>query len=126
MSSVITLLLVDDQALARQGLRMRLELEPDVHVIGEASDGACALTLVERLQPDVVLMDIEMPGMDGITATRELCERNASTQIVMLSLYDDSSTRARARAAGATAFIAKHELEEPLLAAIRSAARRKA
>ena len=67
---MIRLLLVDDQPAARRGLRVRFHLEPDLQVVGEASTGSEALTLVKELKPDVVLMDIEMPGMDGITATR--------------------------------------------------------
>jgi DNA-binding NarL/FixJ family response regulator len=120
---VITLVLVDDQPGARQGLRMRLELEPDVAVVGEAGDGAAALDLAETLCPDVVVMDIEMPGMDGISATRALRERGQRAKVVILSLYDDATTQARAREAGAVAFVAKHQMDEPLLAAIRAAAR---
>lgn len=101
---------------------MRLELEPDVEVIGEASDGESALALAETLRPDVIIMDIEMPGMDGISATRALRERSRLAKVVMLSLYDDVLTQTRAREAGAVAFVAKHRMEEPLLAAIRAAA----
>jgi DNA-binding NarL/FixJ family response regulator len=119
---VIRLLLVDDQPGARQGLKMWLELEPDVEVIGEAEDGQAALELADALHPDVVIMDIEMPGMDGISATRALSRRSQPVKVVMLSLYDDSATQARAREAGAVAFVAKHRMEEPLLAAIRAAA----
>lgn len=119
---MIKLLLVDDQPGARQGLRMRLELEADVEVVGEAYDGESALALAETLRPDVILMDIEMPGMDGISATRALRERSRRPRVVMLSLYDDAQTQERARQAGAVAFVAKHRMEEPLLAAIRAAA----
>lgn len=101
---------------------MRLELEPDVRVVGEAGDGATAVALAETLHPDVIIMDIEMPGMDGINATRVLRERGRRSKVVMLSLYDDSQTQRRAREAGAVAFVAKHRMEEPLLAAIRAAA----
>jgi DNA-binding NarL/FixJ family response regulator len=99
---------------------MRLELEPDVTVVGEAADGEAALALAEALCPDVIIMDIEMPGMDGISATRALRGRRA--KVVILSLYDDTMTQARAHEAGAVAFVAKHRMEEPLLAAIRAAA----
>jgi len=101
---------------------MWLELEPDVEVIGEAEDGQAALELADALHPDVVIMDIEMPGMDGISATRALSRRSQPVKVVMLSLYDDSATQSRAREAGAVAFVAKHRMEEPLLAAIRAAA----
>jgi DNA-binding NarL/FixJ family response regulator len=101
---------------------MRLELEPDVEVVGEAADGESALALAAILCPDVIIMDIEMPGMDGISATRALRENGKRARVVMLSLYDDIATQARAREAGAVAFVAKHRMEEPLLAAIRAAA----
>jgi len=101
---------------------MRLELEPDVLVIGEAADGATAVELARQLNPDVVLMDVEMPGMDGITATAAIRAATLRARVVILSLYDDALTQARANAAGAVAFVAKHCMEEPLLAAIRRAA----
>ena len=119
---VIRLLLVDDQPQVRRGLMMRLALEPDVEIVGEAGDAESALELAGRLQPDVVIMDVELPGMDGIDATRNLRTTLPQTAIVMLSLHDDTDTIARATAAGAAAFIAKHRMEGPLLAAIRDAA----
>jgi DNA-binding NarL/FixJ family response regulator len=119
---VIRLLLVDDQPQVRRGLMMRLALEPDVEIVGEAGDAESALEMAGRLQPDVVVMDVELPGMDGIDATRNLRSRLPRTAIVMLSLHDDIDTIARATAAGAAAFIAKHRMEGPLLAAIRAAA----
>jgi DNA-binding NarL/FixJ family response regulator len=119
---VIRLLLVDDQPQVRRGLVMRLALEPDVEIVGEAGDAESALELADRLHPDVVIMDVELPGMDGIDATRSLRTTLPQTAIVMLSLHDDTDTVARAKAAGATAFVAKHRMEGPLLAAIRDAA----
>jgi DNA-binding NarL/FixJ family response regulator len=119
---VIRLLLVDDQPQVRRGLMMRLALEPDVEIVGEAGDAESALELAGRLHPDVVIMDVELPGMDGIDATRNLRTTLPQTAIVMLSLHDDTDTIARATAAGAAAFIAKHRMEGPLLAAIRDAA----
>lgn len=117
---MIRLLLVDDQKNVRRGLRMRLDLEPDVEVVGEAENGEMAIDQVNSLNPDVVLMDVEMPTMDGISATRELQNTQAPCSVVMLSLYDDTVTRERARRAGAKAFVAKHQLEQTLMAAIRS------
>lgn len=117
---MIRLLLVDDQKNVRRGLRMRLELEPDVEVIGEAEDGETAISQVHVLHPDIVLMDVEMPGMDGISATQTLHDTESACSVVMLSLYDDNITRERARQAGAKAFIAKHQLEQTLMVAIRN------
>jgi two-component system response regulator DesR len=119
---VIKLLLVDDLACVREGLRMRLGLEPDLQVVGEAGDGAEALTLASSLQPDVIVMDVEMPGMDGLAATAALRGADPGCAIVTLSLHDDIATRRRAHVAGARAFVAKHQPVDHLLAAIRSTA----
>jgi DNA-binding NarL/FixJ family response regulator len=122
---MIRLLLVDDQQGIRQGLRMRLTLEPDITVVGEANTGEQVLTLVQSLAPDIVLMDVEMPGMDGIAATAALQECTGAplqSVVVMLSVHDDSLTRARAQAAGAVAFVEKLGRIENLLAKIRQAA----
>jgi DNA-binding NarL/FixJ family response regulator len=119
-----TLLLVDDQPAIRQGLRMRLGLEPELDVVGEAENGEVAVELAVRLHPDVVVMDVEMSPMDGITATQTLREVCPGSAVVVLSLHDDAITRARAQAAGASAFVAKQEKDEVLLNAIRRAAQR--
>jgi DNA-binding NarL/FixJ family response regulator len=119
---MIKLLLVDDQPIVRQGLRMRLLMEPDIAVIGEASSGEQALMLVESLAPDIVLMDVEMPAMDGISATAALRDAQAHSAVVMLSTHDDIHTRTRAQAAGAVAFVEKRGAVEVLLATIRKAA----
>jgi DNA-binding NarL/FixJ family response regulator len=121
----IRVLLVDDQPAVRQGLQIRLVLEPDVEVVGEAGDGAGAISLAQSLRPDVILMDVRMPGMDGISAVRTLRAVAPESAVVILSLYDDASTRAGAEEAGAAAFVAKHQVEETLLAAIRRAASRR-
>ena len=121
----IRVLLVDDQPAVRQGLRIRLVLEPDVEVVGEAGDGAGAISLAQSLRPDVILMDVRMPGMDGISAVRTLRAVAPESAVVILSLYDDASTRAGAEEAGAAAFVAKHQVEVTLLAAIRRAASRR-
>lgn len=120
----IRVLLVDDQPQVRRGLKMRLGLEPDVEIAGEAGDGAAAVALADELRPDIVLMDVEMPGMDGISATQELRAVAPHSAVVILTLYDDAATRARAKEAGAASFVAKHEVEETLLTSIcRTASR---
>ena len=119
---MIKLLLVDDQSIVRQGLRRRLLLEPDILVVGEASSGEEALELVQSLDPDIVLMDVEMPGMDGITATEAMRDSTPQSTVVMMSIHDDVRTRALALAAGAAAFVEKRGAVEVLLATIRQLA----
>ncbi len=119
---MIRVLLVDDQAVVRRGLRVLFHLEPDLEVVGEASTGSEALALAQTLTPDVVLMDIEMPGMDGIEATAALRRAVSQSVVVILSISDDAQTRARAQAAGAVAFVEKRGATETLLSAIRQAA----
>jgi CheY-like chemotaxis protein len=119
--SMIRLVLVDDQATVRQGLRMRLLLEPDIIVVGEASSGKEALALVQQLYPDVVLMDVEMPDMDGITATTALCNIVPHCVTVILSIHSDNVTRARAKTAGAKAFVEKLGSTKVLVTVIRQA-----
>ncbi len=116
---MIKLLLVDDQSIVRQGLRMRLLMEPDIVVVGEAGSGEQAIELAHVLTPDIVLMDVEMPGMDGITATDALRATTTRSAIVMMSIHDDAQTRARAQAAGAAAFVTKSGILEELLATVR-------
>ena len=119
--SMIRLVVVDDQATVRQGLKMRLLLEPDISVVGEASSGQDALTLVQQICPDVVLMDVEMPDMDGIAATTALQSIVPHSATVMLSIHSDIITRALAQSAGARAFVEKLGSTEELLSAIREA-----
>ena len=121
----IQVLLVDDEPSILRGLRMRLGLESDICVVGEAADGSAAVDLASRLSPDVVLMDVNMPVMDGIAATRELATRAPGSAVVILSMHDDHDTADRALAAGAVAFIAKQQIDTALLAAIRAAAQKK-
>ena len=122
---MIRVLLVDDQSNIRRGLRMRLSLEPDIEVVGEAADGDAALRMARLLAPAVVVMDVQMPVMDGIEATRELCGSGAQPPaVVMLSIYDDERTRARAAEAGAKDFVPKTCGHEYLIEAIRGAAGR--
>ena len=119
---MIRLLLVDDQPTVLRGLGMRLRLEPDIQIVGEASTGREALTLAQTLSPDVVLMDVEMPDMDGIETTTVLRATVSGSTVVILSIHGDQPTRARARAAGAVAFVEKRGRTDDLLAAIRRAA----
>ena len=122
--NMIRVLLVDDQPVVRRGLRVRFQLEPDMQVIGEASTGSEALTLAQILTPDVVLMDIEMPDMDGIEATVALRTVVPQSIVVILSIHTDRQTRMKAQAAGAVAFVEKRGTTDILLAAIRQAAGR--
>jgi len=119
---VITLLVVDDQPSVRRGLRMRLALESDLKTLGEASNGLEALAAVRQLHPDIVVMDVDMPQMDGITATAKLAAVAPRTAVIILSIHDDTGTRQRARAAGAVAFVAKQAGDVALLEAIHQAA----
>ena len=118
----IRILLVDDQETIRRGLRMRLSLERDLDVVAEAADGNAALSLVGNAHPDVVLMDVHMPGGDGIAATEAMRSCAPDAAVVMLSLYDDQATVARALEAGARAFVAKHQADQLLLPTIRRVA----
>lgn len=118
---MIRVLLVDDQAVVRHALRVRFNLEPDLEVVGEASSGREALALAQSLIPDVVLMDVEMPEMDGIEVTAVLRRVIPHSAVVILSIYDDAQTRGRAQAAGAVAFVEKRGATENLLTAIRQA-----
>jgi DNA-binding NarL/FixJ family response regulator len=119
----IKLLLVDDQSWVREGLKMRLALESDFRVVGEAGNGVEALQAVQTLAPDVVVMDVEMPQMDGISATKLLRVVTPQTGVVMLSIHGDADTRARALEAGVDAFVEKQEPDEILLDAIHQVAR---
>ena len=89
MPDAIRILLVDDQRLMREGLRILLELEPGLEIVGEADNGKAALNAYEELRPDVVLMDVQMPGMNGVEATWRLRERWPEARIVILTTFDD-------------------------------------
>jgi DNA-binding NarL/FixJ family response regulator len=117
----ITVLVVDDQALVRAGFRMILEIEPDLQVVGEAADGGQAVSLAASLQPDVVLMDVRMPGIDGIAATRTLTTDPAcQARVVMLTTFDMDEYVYEALRAGASGFLLKDVRPELLVAGIRA------
>lgn len=116
-----TVLLADDQDLVRSGLRLMLELA-DVDVVGEARDGAEAVAQAEQLQPDVILMDIRMPGMDGIEATRRIVTRGLPSRVLILTTFDLDQHVFDALAAGASAFLLKDVGSEQLLDAVRTVA----
>ena len=116
-------LIVDDQSLVRTGFRMILEAEEDIDVVGEAGDGVEALTEARRLRPDVVLMDVRMPEMDGIEATRRLLENgDSTTKVVMLTTFDMDEYVYDALRAGASGFLLKDVPPEQLVNGIRAIA----
>ncbi|MCA1991166.1 MAG: response regulator transcription factor [Coleofasciculus sp. S288] len=117
---MIHVLLADDQSLIRQGLKALLELEPDLQVVGEAENGQTAIALVETLHPDVVLMDIRMPVMDGVAATREIVKRFAGTKVLVLTTFDDDQYVTAALGYGAQGYLLKDTPSEELAAAIRA------
>lgn len=114
----VSVLLVDDQDMVRAGFRLLLEAEPDVDVIGEARDGRQAIDETRRLRPDVVLMDIQMPGMDGIEATRELSLADDPARVMMLTTFERDDYVFEALRAGASGFLLKNAPPEDLVEAI--------
>lgn len=117
---MIRVVLVDDQALFRAGIRMLIASQPDLEVAGEAGDGREAIEVIRATRPDVVLMDIRMPVMDGLTATAEILSRPDPPKIVMLTTFDLDEAAARAIRQGASGFLLKDADPEFLLAAIRT------
>jgi DNA-binding NarL/FixJ family response regulator len=118
----IEVLIADDQRLVRAGFRVILDAEPDLQVVGEASDGAEAIELTRRLAPDVVLMDIRMPQVDGLTAARSLV-RETTTRVVILTTFDADEYVYEALRLGASGFLLKDAPPEQLVTAVRCAAR---
>jgi DNA-binding NarL/FixJ family response regulator len=116
---MIRLLLVDDQSLIRQGLKAMLELEPDLEVIGMADNGESAIEQVAALNPDVVLMDVRMPVMDGREATRAICQQFRDTRVLVLSTFDDDGYITDSIRAGAKGYLLKDMPSEELAQAIR-------
>jgi DNA-binding NarL/FixJ family response regulator len=117
---MISVLVADDQALVREGLRMLIKPEPDLRVVGEAGDGAEAVAQVRRLDPDVVLMDVRMPRVDGIQATAQLARSGCRARILMLTTYDLDEYVYRAMKSGACGFLLKDATREQLTEAVRS------
>jgi DNA-binding NarL/FixJ family response regulator len=119
----IRVLLVDDQAMVRGGFRMILEAEDDIDVVGEAADGSAAIEAVRRLRPDVVLMDIQMAGMDGLEATRRIVEGGeAGPRVVILTTFEIDEYVFRAIRGGASGFLLKNAPPDDLVGAVRAVA----
>lgn len=116
---MIRLLLVDDQELIRDGLKALLTTDPDLEVTGEAKNGREAIDLVEELQPDLVLMDVRMPVMDGVAAARDICQRFPVVKVLMLTTFDDRDYVSQSLAAGAVGYLLKDTPFDILTQAIR-------
>lgn len=118
----IRVLLVDDQPLLRKGFRLVLSAEPDIDVVGEADDGGAAVRLTQELRPDVVLMDVRMPRMDGIEATRAIVTSGSASRVLILTTFDLDEYAFSGLRAGASGFLLKDVLPGDLTAAIRAVA----
>ncbi|MFC2010922.1 response regulator [Chloroflexota bacterium] len=116
----IEVVLVDDHAVFRDGVRALLDLHDDIEIVGEASEGKEAIEIVEELTPDVVIMDISMPGMDGIEATRRIMKRNPEVKVLVLSQHDNRKYILLAIKAGVAGYIPKRALGSDLVWAIRA------
>ncbi|MBO3461676.1 response regulator transcription factor [Aetokthonos hydrillicola Thurmond2011] len=117
---MIKVLIVDDQSLIRQGLKVLLELEQDLEIVGEAENGEIAIKLVEAFNPDVVLMDIRMPVMDGVAATKEIQNRFTGSKVLVLTTFDDDEYVTAALQNGAMGYLFKDTPSEELAVAIRA------
>ncbi|MDX6411037.1 MAG: hypothetical protein QOE91_553 [Gaiellaceae bacterium] len=122
MPNEITCLIVDDHEVVREGLRLSLSRSPHIRVVGEAGDGQGAIDLAERRRPDVVIMDVRMPGMDGLDATKELTERTPDTAVLIFTAYSERSLLARGLESGAKGYILKEAPHETLIRAIEKVA----
>jgi DNA-binding NarL/FixJ family response regulator len=119
---VTRIVVCDDQGMVRAGFKSLLEAEPDLEVVGEASNGQEAIDIVTLLQPDVTLMDIRMPVLDGLAATRHLVEARVPTSVLVLTTFDRDEYVFEALRAGASGFVLKDDSPEQLIAAIRTGA----
>ena len=122
MPEEITTLIVDDHEVVREGLRLSLSRAPHIRVIGEASDGAAAVELAERRKPNVVIMDVRMPGMDGLEATRLLSERVPESKVLIFTAYSERSLLSRGLESGAKGYILKEAPHQTLVRAIEKVA----
>jgi DNA-binding NarL/FixJ family response regulator len=122
MPDEITCLIVDDHEVVREGVRLSLSRTPHIRVIGEASDGESAIAMTERRKPNVVLMDIRMPGMDGLEATKQIVDRVPGTFVLMFTAFSERSLLARGLESGAKGYILKEASHDTLLRAIEKVA----
>lgn len=123
MSDRIRVVIIDDHTIVREGLRALLETSTHIDVVGEAADGAQGVELVKRCTPDVVLMDIRMPGMDGVTATREILQRVPDQAVIILTTFDGDEHILSAIRAGARGYVLKDMNRDVLFRSIEAAAR---
>jgi DNA-binding NarL/FixJ family response regulator len=119
----ITCLIVDDHEVVREGLRLSLSRSPHIRVIGEASDGTAAVALTKRRKPDVVVMDVRMPGLDGLEATKEIAGEVPETAVLIFTAYSERSLLSRGLESGAKGYILKEAPHETLVRAIEKVAR---
>jgi two-component system response regulator NreC len=119
----IKLVLADDHNLIRAGLQSLIEKETDLQIIGQASDGRQTVSLVQKLKPDIVIMDISMPGLNGIEATRQIKAMNENIKVIALSVHEEASYVRRMLKAGASGYLVKHSEFKELVEAIRAVAR---
>jgi DNA-binding NarL/FixJ family response regulator len=122
MPTEITCLIVDDHEVVREGLRLSLSRAPHIRVIGEAPDGEQAIELVERRRPDVVVMDVRMPGMDGLEATRQIMDKVPGTSVLIFTAFSERSLLARGLDSGAKGYILKEAPHQTLVRAIEKVA----
>ena len=118
----IRILIADDHSVVRIGLATLLEYEADMSVVGDTDDGMGAVALAKKFKPDVVIMDLMMPGMDGTEATRRICEESPQSRVLILTSYGNSAEVGEAIAAGASGVIVKHVANDKLIEAIRTVA----
>ncbi len=122
MPSEITCLIVDDHEVVREGLRLSLSRAPHIRVVGEAADGKAAIDLAERRKPNVVIMDVRMPGLDGLDATKELVAKEPNSAVLIFTAYSERSLLARGLESGAKGYILKEAPHETLVRAIEKVA----
>jgi DNA-binding NarL/FixJ family response regulator len=122
MTSEITVLIVDDHEVVREGLRLSLSRTPHIRVVGEAGDGNAAIDMAERRKPNVVIMDVRMPGMDGLDATKELTTREPNAAVLIFTAYSERSLLARGLESGAKGYILKEAPHDTLVRAIEKVA----